>query len=276
MMPTLEMAYPGLWRGSWGRTPESFGLGPEDAAAEVCELCLWHDCDRCRFNDGPWEDGRPPLGLLLEGRDYYESLPPRDGRRDCDAELDDTVERSGAALVFHRGPSQSIVFPNSMRWLTFKEAEREIEEHPAFRRAKEEAMAARKELVLYCDGGRRGDGSSYGSVRLNGRVLRREFGPGTSNEAEYKALVNALHMARRAVERGSQPDVVVIRMDSELVRNQVLGNWRCAAPHLRALRQRAVEEMDRLCAAMRRKPGDVAAVRLEKIGEREMKRVVGH
>jgi ribonuclease HI len=302
MMPTYADVYPGLWKGSWGQAPEVFGLSFDDAEAQVCELCLWHNCDRCRFHEGTWaEQGPPPLGLVLNGRDYYERLPARDGRRDADAEIDDTVQRSGAALIFHHGPSQSIVFPQSMRWLTFKEAEHEVEEHRAFKGAKEEATMADqgKTLVVHCDGGKRGDGSTYGSVRIGRKVWRREFGPeGSNHVAEYKALVNALYLARVVVENNGDVVAVEIRMDSKLVVNQVLGAWRCKAEHLQPLRDRALQERDALLAAMRCHPAaqprgglaergtcapfctgggvDVAAVRLVEITEAQMKGVIGH
>jgi ribonuclease HI len=132
-------------------------------------------------------------------------------------------------------------------------------------------------LVVHCDGGKRGDGSTYGSVRIGSKVWRREFGPeGSNHVAEYKALVNALHLARVTVETNGDVAVVEIRMDSKLVVNQVLGTWRCKAEHLRPLRDRALRERDTLLAAMRCQPAAAAAVRLVEITEAQMKGVIGH
>ena len=278
-MPTFGQTYPGLFRGTWRdekrrvQQPEDFGLAIEDALVEVCSLCLWQNCDDCRLATGESDvAGPPPLGLVLQGEDYYETLPTPDRKRDLEAELDDTVESYGDALYFAR--ENKVVFPRAMRWMTFQEAEAEVESHPAFKQ-KEAPMPEQKTLVLYCDGGRRADGSAYGSVRLGQQVYRREFGPGSNNEAEYKALVNALWLARKVVTEHAY-DVVEIRLDSELVRNQVLGIWRVKAPALQALHQRAKVELDALFRAMRRSPADLIRVRLVHVDEAQMKRVIGH
>jgi ribonuclease HI len=209
---------------------------------------------------------------VLQGEDYYQTLPTPDRKRDAEAELDDTVESYGDALYFAR--ENKVVFPRAMRWVTFQEAEAEVENHPAFKQ-QEAPMPAQKTVVLYCDGGRRANGTAYGSVKLGPRVWRREFGPGSNNEAEYKALINALYLARQAVAQDGY-DVVEIRLDSELVRNQVLGLWRVKAAPLQPLHQRARQELAALLGAMRRKPGDLARVRIVHVDEAHMKRVIGH
>jgi ribonuclease HI len=278
-MPTFAQAYPGLFLGTWRdekkrvQRPEDFGLALEDALVEVCALCLWQDCDACRLaNQETDVAGPPPLAQVLLGEDYYDTLPTPEPKRDPEAELDDSVEAHGDALYFAR--ENKVVFPNAMRWVTFREAEAEVESHPAFKQ-KEAPMTEQKTLVLYCDGGRRANGTAYGSVKMGGRVWRQEFGPGSNNEAEYKALIDALFVACREVEQHGY-DLVEIRMDSELVRNQVLGAWRVKAPALQPLHERARQELNALLAAMRRKPADLARVRFVHVDEAQMKRVIGH
>ncbi len=278
-MPTFAEAYPGLFLGAWCddkgrvRQPADFGLAVEDALVEVCRLCLWQNCDDCRLATGETDvAGPPPLGLVLQGEDYYETLPTPERKRDPEAELDDTVESYGDALYFAR--ENKVVFPRAMRWVTFREAEAEVESHPAFKQ-KEAPMSEQKALVLYCDGGSRANGTAYGSVKMGQHIYRREFGLGSNNEAEYKALINALYLARKVVEERGY-DVVEIRLDSELVRNQVMGTWRVKAATLQVLHQRARQELDALLLAMRRKPGDLARVRFVHVDEAQMKRVIGH
>lgn len=59
---------------------------------------------------------------------------------------------------------------------------------------------------------------------------------GTSNEAEYEGLILALETAQKA---GATD--LIIRSDSRLVVEQVLGNWRVKESRLKPLRDRAVQ-----------------------------------
>jgi ribonuclease HI len=103
-------------------------------------------------------------------------------------------------------------------------------------------------ILLVFDGGSRGNpGPGYGSYQLTVRgkpeqPKRLEFGDGyTSNEAEYDTLVAALEAV---IRRARQPERVHlnIRGDSQLVINQIKGQWKVREPRLQA-RVRRVHEL---------------------------------
>lgn len=62
------------------------------------------------------------------------------------------------------------------------------------------------------------------------------IGEATSNEAEYQALIRGL---QTALEKGCTD--VEAQGDSQLIVNQVKGNWKTNKQHLRELRDRAQE-----------------------------------
>lgn len=80
--------------------------------------------------------------------------------------------------------------------------------------------------TIYADGGCRGNGISegemYGSwVRDVQKMEWREYGYGTNNRAEYLTLIDALKDAQaHGVDR------VLVYMDSQLIVNQVNGEWK--------------------------------------------------
>lgn len=90
--------------------------------------------------------------------------------------------------------------------------------------------------TLITDGGNRSD-ITYGSYKIfsdDGTQLAHRqlvFGHGTSNLAEYLAMM-------RGVEHTQRLDIkdVVILTDSKLVQMQVAGEWRCNYPHLKEAR----------------------------------------
>jgi ribonuclease HI len=76
-----------------------------------------------------------------------------------------------------------------------------------------------------------------------GRVLKEigeSIGLGTSNIAEYQALIRAL-----AEAKSLGADEVLVLSDSELLVEQVSRRWKVRAPHLVPLRDEAVESMSR-------------------------------
>lgn len=92
-------------------------------------------------------------------------------------------------------------------------------------------------LVLRTDGAARGNpGPAAAGVVIeaeDGRLLargRHYLGMLTSNQAEYRALILGL----KAVAR-RQPASVMVKMDSELVVNQMLGRYRVAHAGLQPL-----------------------------------------
>lgn len=104
-----------------------------------------------------------------------------------------------------------------------------------------------RHLVLYTDGSvRHGSRAGIGYVVAtpDGFPLRRRGEPlpfpASVNEAEYYALISAL---REALRLGA--DSVECYLDSELVRQQVLGNWECNHEHLRRLRDEARALLER-------------------------------
>lgn len=96
---------------------------------------------------------------------------------------------------------------------------------------------------MICDGGNK-QSITYGSYKifspLGEEILHKQvvFGFGTSNLAEYMALISGL---TAALEYGIL-DLVVL-MDSNLVIHQVNGDWRCNEQHLLVARNRAREIM---------------------------------
>jgi ribonuclease HI len=97
-------------------------------------------------------------------------------------------------------------------------------------------------FVLWCDGASRGNpGPASIGVSLvapDGTPVV-EFGgvigTATNNVAEYEALIAGLEAARR---HGAVP--LEVRLDSQLLVKQVMGEYRVKAPGLKPLHRRAV------------------------------------
>jgi len=109
----------------------------------------------------------------------------------------------------------------------------------------EESKVGKLSATLYCDGASRGNPgpSGAGIVLLdeNGELLfelSRFLDEGTNNEAEYKALLRGLDAATDLGIRGLQ-----IFLDSELVVNQLLGNYRVRNPRLQPLFDEAMNRL---------------------------------
>lgn len=111
------------------------------------------------------------------------------------------------------------------------------------------------EYVLVFDGGSKGNpGLSYGSYRIQtkgrkpARPVRLDFGYGTNNEAEYRALIAGLEALIVEIEaEGLDPATcfVEIRGDSQLVLNQLRGSWKVKNLRMRDLWDRAEALLDR-------------------------------
>ena len=107
----------------------------------------------------------------------------------------------------------------------------------------------RDEVVVYCDGGSRGnpgpaaigalvlDPSTSPPTRL--ATVSERIGSATNNVAEYKALIAGLEAAHEFPSRA-----VRVRADSLLVIEQLKGKWRVKQEHLRALHARARDLLD--------------------------------
>jgi ribonuclease HI len=107
-------------------------------------------------------------------------------------------------------------------------------------------VTARPELLIYCDGGARGNPgpAAIGAVVLDPSTeppsrlatVSESIGVATNNVAEYRALIAALEAAREFSARA-----VRIRADSQLVVRQLQGRYRVKQPHLRPYFERARE-----------------------------------
>ena len=116
------------------------------------------------------------------------------------------------------------------------------------------------DVTIVFDGGSiRNPGHGYGSYRLTvgdapHRTERLDFGsPVTSNVAEYRALIGALEDAVSTLEAaGESPKSagLQVRGDSQLVLNQVGGQWKVRHPHLLPLCDRARALVDRFGSAV--------------------------
>lgn len=101
-------------------------------------------------------------------------------------------------------------------------------------------MASGKNTEVYIDGASRGNPgeSGIGVLVILGdgtrREIRKYLGKGTNNEAEYKALIEALGY----LSDEKSPETR-IHTDSQLVANQMNGLWKVKDPKLRALHAEA-------------------------------------
>ncbi|MFO1464098.1 MAG: ribonuclease HI family protein [bacterium] len=103
-----------------------------------------------------------------------------------------------------------------------------------------------KRLVLYADGGARGNPGPAGSGAYledeAGNPVARIYkylGETTNNVAEYSALIFGLKEALRR-----KAPSVLIRMDSQLVVRQVTGEYRVKEPTLQKLHAQVVKLLD--------------------------------
>ena len=107
-------------------------------------------------------------------------------------------------------------------------------------------MTPRSELVIYCDGGARGNPgpAAIGAVVLDPSTdpptrlatVSERIGVATNNVAEYRALVAGLEAAREFPARR-----VRVRADSQLLVRQLEGRYRVKQAHLRPYYERARE-----------------------------------
>ena len=112
------------------------------------------------------------------------------------------------------------------------------------------------DFSLIFDGGSRGNpGEAYGSFRLQRPgekpppAERLRFVQGTSNEAEYWALIAGLQRLHQELRRsGLEPTAVRLKAsgDSRLVINQVNGTWKTRNPRMRSLHRQARRLLDPL------------------------------
>jgi ribonuclease HI len=109
-------------------------------------------------------------------------------------------------------------------------------------------QAPEQPIGIIFDGGSKGNpGLGYGSYALRWpgqpqQIVQLQFGDGvTNNEAEYDTLAAALEAVVKRLRDGKADPAtarVEIRGDSQLVINQVLGEWKCADERMRQRRDR--------------------------------------
>lgn len=109
-------------------------------------------------------------------------------------------------------------------------------------------QAPEQPIGIIFDGGSKGNpGIGYGSYALrwpgkDQQIVQLQFGDGvTNNEAEYDTLAAALEaVVKRLRELKADPMTarVEISGDSQLVINQVLGEWKCTEERMRQRRDR--------------------------------------
>lgn len=130
---------------------------------------------------------------------------------------------------------------------------------------REAAATDETNAVMYVDGGCRGNGAAdaemYGSFLLKGKKRVRDsfdLGIGTNNRAEYLTLIRALECVK-----ANRLQEIVIYQDSQLIVNQVNGEWRVKDADLRPLREQAAALLKAVNGSLRWVRRDVI---VEKLG----------
>lgn len=91
-------------------------------------------------------------------------------------------------------------------------------------------------LQIFTDGGARGNPGPAGAgwiLKQKGEIIKRGkkfLGEATNNQAEYQALILALHDAKKL-----DPQALEIHMDSELAVKQILGEYKVKNEELKTL-----------------------------------------
>jgi ribonuclease HI len=116
-------------------------------------------------------------------------------------------------------------------------------------------QAPEQPIRIVFDGGSKGNpGQGYGSYALDWpayprQVVRLQFGNRvTNNEAEYDTLISALEaVVKRLTETGADPRTAKVEIwgDSQLVINQVNGDWEANKAEMRVRRDKARGLLDR-------------------------------
>lgn len=98
-------------------------------------------------------------------------------------------------------------------------------------------------LTINTDGGSRGNPGQAAIgvvIAQDGTVitdLKKSIGVATNNEAEYQAVLSSLEWLSDNVA-DLNPDNIVWKLDSKLVVEQLLRNWKIKEPRMKELAQR--------------------------------------
>lgn len=104
-------------------------------------------------------------------------------------------------------------------------------------------------LVINTDGGARGNPGPAGigvSAVVNKEVIftvSQKIGITTNNVAEYTAVIKALEEIEKLQISAEKIKFI---LDSELIVNQILGNYKVKQPHLQVLRQTVIDLIKKL------------------------------
>ncbi len=105
----------------------------------------------------------------------------------------------------------------------------------------------RKVLTLYCDGAARGNPGPAGAGVViqdeRGRIVKEVaqfLGHTTNNQAEYSALIVGLEAAEEL-----SPDVIHVKLDSELLVKQIKGEYRVRSLDLKPFYDEATKLLRR-------------------------------
>lgn len=111
-----------------------------------------------------------------------------------------------------------------------------------------------KKIIIHTDGGSRGNpGPAAIGVTIEShdhdpsapkwlKKYKERIGEATNNTAEYKALIKALAEAKKILKKESKETALEVRMDSELIVKQMLGEYRVKDNNLKNL----FDEVERL------------------------------
>jgi len=94
-----------------------------------------------------------------------------------------------------------------------------------------------KKIIIYTDGGSRNNpGDAAIGVVINNKKYSKYLGIKTNNEAEYEAVIFALKKAKQLIgKKNAKSTEIEIRMDSELVCNQLNGKYKIKEKNLHPL-----------------------------------------
>lgn len=93
------------------------------------------------------------------------------------------------------------------------------------------------QLIIHTDGGSRGNpGPAALGVVIGSKEYGAYLGTTTNNVAEYQAVIFALKKARQLLGKEKLKETeVIVKLDSELVANQLNGHYKVLEPELQPL-----------------------------------------
>ncbi len=94
-----------------------------------------------------------------------------------------------------------------------------------------------QKLIVYTDGGARGNpGPAALGVIIGDKTYGEYLGERTNNQAEYEAVIFALKKIKQLIGKKKAEELEIeVRMDSELIINQLQGKYKILEPELQPL-----------------------------------------